>query len=83
MIKLEQTSCMTSPSGVKVLGNSHGIAIAIVPSVNPTKAPIIRSDFSSLRACLIGKRKAVRRFPQRIHNAYVQHSSMSFKKKEN
>lgn len=43
---------MTFGSEVKIPGSNKGIDVPIVPSTSPSKAPMITSDFSSIRACL-------------------------------
>lgn len=45
------TSFTTLGSAEKSLGNNQGIDVPIDPSITPAAAPIITSDFNSVRAC--------------------------------
>ena len=51
--KQELTSCMTFWSCVKILGNNQGTDVPTIPNSNPSIAPMMTSDFSNIRACLI------------------------------
>ena len=46
----DNTSNVTTLSCVKMVGNSHGIAVPMVPTTIPSVAPMITSDFRSILA---------------------------------
>lgn len=67
---------MTAGSGVNMLGNSQGIDVPIAPTTSPIRAPIMTSDFSSIRACLISS--ALFRFCQTEIHIVIVSKSTSF-----
>lgn len=58
---------MTLRSNVKILGNNQGTDIPIAPIANPRIAPIITSDFSSIRACLAILKKLEHFLQTKLH----------------
>ena len=51
----EPTSAITAGSGVKKLGNNHGMDVATPPKTSPIRAPIIKRDLSRAWACSLNQ----------------------------